>query len=1268
MRYKNRCESIKRNILNKKREGHLGFYVLFIFALAFCGMANLLGFNDTYAAGSVSLTVSNSNLEINMASTSSGGNFSESATSTITASTTNVTGYLLNLSSSGNTNLVNSSDSTKTITSISSAISQSDFSSSSSYNNKWGYKPSSLYNQGTGQNVSNTNFRPLPGASEEALAKTTSANATGTSNTYSLSFGARINSQTATGNYTNNTFVIALTANFDGSCDNTKLCVEYEGNGLTYNNDTVNRVNYNSTTTTGTVTKYAHTPNVSDAGVANGTYSSSMNTTDTVTIEGASTLNVIIYYDAESTSYDWVTVYQSPFTISNSNDGTVSNTTGNLSGKLSGRKSGRTTTYSSWYTQTYTVSGDTVKFHFKSDGSGQYYGYYAIVSGTGTITERTVASGEYAVPTGTNALFHGWSSTQTTAGSGLPSDVEYADESEVKTKMPGDEGDTETLYAVWQQGQTITFTKDNNVSSIAVLDSSGTTVGTITSNSQSLILYQGETYTINPTYATRYLPNTFEKTSGVGTFTRITEYTGTFEVGNGSATISVTAGQYVNTLMQNYNCSNLANVGDSTYVYDNRDNEIYLISKLADGKCWMLENLRLDFTDSTILNGLSTSNTHVDSASLVSLRSGNRSAGDQYARDGFSGSNWTESYRSYQPMINVSRTVNDTQYTKNTISPVTNGIGSGKIGVYYNYCAASAGSYCYDSSDGVDVANTLSDAKYDICPAGWRMPTGSSSGEYEALYEDYSYDETTFNTNLSLPFSGYFSSPSLNELGTRGRFWTSTWYDTWDMYNLRVNSSQVSNYNTNDRYDGLPVRCLAMSSNNFTLNFNKNTTDSVSNLPSTQAVTEQNDIMHDFTLPTASSSVPVRSGWVFAGWSDSGSEGIPTYKYDNNAFTPSIVSVNPSDSPKTLYAIWHQAQTITFTFDSNVNKVEVFDPKNNLVGTITSSGSTITLNRPVTYTLKCYHATGYGTNAVTITSGAGTINGKKFTVGAGSATLNITSILVNTIADAGTMQNVDLGNRGCPETLSIGTPYQLTDTRDNETYIVAKLADGNCWMLDNLRLDITNSTILNGLTTSNTHADSASLTSLRSGNRASGARYASSGFVTWDSNNTGEAFNQAKANASKKDYIDSDDTGEGEGSFKYGVYYNFCAASAGSFCYDQGAAVDDPSTLQDASSDLCPHGWRLPTGGDNGEYKALYEAYGSDGYTFVTTFSLPISGWMKSSGSPGEYGHDFGYAWFYSSTYDYEDYVNDIYLYRYDPDFIHIVRRAGIPMRCILDS
>ena len=234
---------------------------------------------------------------------------------------------------------------------------------------------------------------------------------------------------------------------------------------------------------------------------------------------------------------------------------------------------------------------------------------------------------------------------------------------------------------------------------------------------------------------------------------------------------------------------------------------------------------------------------------------------------------------------------------------------------------------------------------------------------------------------------------------------------------------------------------------------------------------------------------------------------------------------------------------------------------------------------------------------------------------------------------------------------------QVIDTRDNEVYYIGKLEDDKCWMLDNLRLDLTNSTILNSLTTSNTHVNSASLTSLKSGNRSAGAQYASSGFVKWDSSSKTNVYNQAKANAS---YKDTTTTSYGAGSGKIGIYYNYCAASAGSYCYDSGSGTGN------ASYDLCPAGWRMPTGGFSGEYHALYTAYSSDTTSFLNALSTPLSGYFGSGKAydQGEYGY------FWSSTYD------DGYIMHYEVVYTSAVpdppdsgdRFYGFSLRCLLGS
>lgn len=666
------------------------------------------------------------------------------------------------------------------------------------------YKPSNLYNSSTEQIVTNTDFRPLPGTAGEIIAKTKCANGTSPCtnpvDNYTLSIGTRTTNTTPKGDYVSDTFVITAVTNKNViTCDSSKLCVQYDGNGLSYPETssqlprTVNNVNYNSTTTHIPMTKYSHTSNINDSGTASGTYPTRQATTDVVTIPNATELNITIYYatglygryNQDATAY----VFEGEYT------GSISY---NTTGYLKKYQDGTGTTKETANTETFTVSGDTVTFGFYSSTTvfNPAYGYYAIITGTGTAYERSVSSGEYATPTGTNPLFYGWSTTQTTPGGGLPSQVEYTDESEILAKMPGEEGETKTLYAVWQQGYPITFTMDSNVAKIDVLDSSGTTVGTITSSGQSLTLAQGDTYTIKPTHTTGYSTNAITKTSGAGT---ITSYgiKADFTVGAGAANINTTAKNMLP--IQNFNCSTLANAGVMEYVYDTRDNEVYLIGKLADGKCWMLDNLRLDLTNSTILNGLTTSNTHVDSASLTSLKSGNRSAGARYASSGFV--KWDSS----SPDNVYDQAKANVDYKDTTTTSY--GDGSGKIGVYYNYCAASAGNYCF--GNGTSQGSPSGNATEDICPKGWRLPTGGSSGEYQALYTAYSSDQASLKNALSTPLSGYSVNGNATQRGMYGYFWSSTYSSVNQMYDLFVtNTTTILPSDDYYRNYGLSVRCL----------------------------------------------------------------------------------------------------------------------------------------------------------------------------------------------------------------------------------------------------------------------------------------------------------------------------------------------------------------------------------------------------------------------------------------------------------------------------
>ena len=254
------------------------------------------------------------------------------------------------------------------------------------------------------------------------------------------------------------------------------------------------------------------------------------------------------------------------------------------------------------------------------------------------------------------------------------------------------------------------------------------------------------------------------------------------------------------TYMQDITSSNKATIlgnmtqGNAYYLRDKRDEEPYCVSKLADGNLWMLDNLRLDITDSTILNSLTTTNTNVSEPSLISLKSGNRTAGNQYADGPIAqwDSNNTTNYYNRAAANAASKDTTTTSY----------GNGSGKIGVYYNYCAASAGSYCYD------LAPSNTNATEDLCPTNWRMPTGGSSGEYQALYTAYNSDATNFETALSAPLSGYFDDGSAVNQRSYGYFWSSTYNYRYGMYYLIVGSRNVYPTDYSGRSNGYSLRCL----------------------------------------------------------------------------------------------------------------------------------------------------------------------------------------------------------------------------------------------------------------------------------------------------------------------------------------------------------------------------------------------------------------------------------------------------------------------------
>ena len=199
---------------------------------------------------------------------------------------------------------------------------------------------------------------------------------------------------------------------------------------------------------------------------------------------------------------------------------------------------------------------------------------------------------------------------------------------------------------------------------------------------------------------------------------------------------------------------------------------------------------------------------------------------------------------------------------------------------------------------------------------------------------------------------------------------------------------------------------------------------------------------------------------------------------------------------------------------------------------------------------------------------------------------------------------------------TIGDTTTLTDTRGStpyKTYKVRKLADGHCWMVQNLALE--NATL------------NSSNSNLPSGKTVTLPASSTSGWTNSLSQSTWEKL--LTINYADAGLTDSN----------YGNFYNWYTASATYGKY-QGT--------QDVSYSICPKGWRLPTGGDNGEFQTLYGHYNSlsalqdslSGPGLLTTYhwwvdetSSSGAKYYSSTAANNKYGHPYGLSFNYTTIY-----------------------------------
>ncbi|MBR3414857.1 InlB B-repeat-containing protein [Candidatus Saccharibacteria bacterium] len=801
------------------------------------------------------------------------------------------------------------------------------------------------------------------------------------------------------------------------------------------------------------------------------------------------------------------------------------------------------------------------------------------------------------------------------------------------------------------------------------------------------------------------------------------------------------------------------------YLKDTRDNKVYAVKKLPDGKCWMMSNLSV----SNVV--MTSSDTNLASGATFDLTSGITYSGD---------SGWCTAN---------SAACDDAKavYARNDSN-----------GYLYNWYTATAGNGTYSTAADVTI-------NYDICPKGWHLPVGgdnNTSNQFALL--DIALGGTGTNrmfantysamTNI-FPLVGYIYG-SLDYVGRGGQYWSSTAQSNDSAYYLNFYPSDQymglrrSSYN----FNGNSVRCIAQ--NNYTVSYNAN--------GGTGAASKASDTIYETgTFTTAGQGTLAKDGYNFLGWSLDQNATSATYAANSSVDVQTLISAagSPaSGSTITLYAVWEEqadgdmqsfncaslasgataklrdtrdgqiysvyriptnatyygtstvaniAGKCIMTKDLNLGAVDSvsgasssitaqgtmnLSPQDSAFSTPTGSGESITV--PTTTTAVTHGTPGTGDNYYTNRQyridGTGNYAGRgyytwgaamlacpknwrlptadEYAIGSGwetytgglaaivkganySTTIsNITSspwsfvlggyynngfdnagsygyywsttqnvstysynlymgssgglvrgsgskrsgYAVRCIADP-TMQNFD--SSSLP---NVGDSTTLVDTRDGTEYVVKRLPDQKVWMVENLKLSNYN------LTSSDSNVSSSGFNMLTSNVAQSTG--------TWCTDWNSTCYNKISV------YPRTDSNGN---------LYNWYTATAGT---------------SGSSYDICPKGWRLPTGGSSGEFAALDKAWGGTGAyrnnantysTFTGAYTsgnnggftpLPgyINGSLRSVGSSG-------YWW--SSTANGSGVAHYLNLYssnsNVDPDsyfYSNCAGYHGYSVRCVAKS
>ena len=506
-------------------------------------------------SSSTTLTIVKASADLDLTTIASSGTFATSSAAEMASfnvKTTNYTGYTLTISASDDTGTLTNTTSTGSFSSISGVIDEKTF-DDSSYNGKWGYKPSKI------NSTENVGFWPSPGTTATTLDVTKAPNPT-TANEYTIALGARAAYTQPTGTYTKTT-ILTTTAN------PANYSVAYADN--TGDASVTNIPDASTSSTSGTEIELSTVTPSRTGYVFNGWCD--VAPTNSGTTCSGTTYAVHDSFPINQTTTNNITLYAT-WTVP-SYSIVIKPTNGIASVSLNGQSctnNAGCTVNNLTYGQNYTLTATM------SDG----YSFAAwSPEGAGAVADITSASTTFTVGQGTATI----------------------------TAVPaGAAAKTVTVNFAYAGGGT------TGVSSVTFKESAtGTTVGTVSTSGGTVKLNPGVGYTMTTNSSSNYGVKSYAATAGTLANTASTSNTNYFTPGSSNATITVntclkTIGS-ATTNMQGYTESINNMCDDATgQLKDSRDNKVYTVGVVtanngaASKTLWMTKNISIGCNGASI--------------------------------------------------------------------------------------------------------------------------------------------------------------------------------------------------------------------------------------------------------------------------------------------------------------------------------------------------------------------------------------------------------------------------------------------------------------------------------------------------------------------------------------------------------------------------------------------------------------------------------------------------------------------------------------------